>query len=124
MTETVYETAYLQSHAEFYEYIRTKKFYISRYLKREIGTTQWKDLLKTYIGLFTTDRTKAPAPDEVYQEIAGLFPHLLPEDTLNEYDQLIDIINALERGKQAKETIRQQKIKKQPINNRREDKQK
>jgi len=112
MTETAYETAYLQSHAEFYDYIRTKKFYISRHLKREIGATQWKDLLKTYIGLFTTDRTKAPAPDEVYAEIAELFPHLIQGDTLNEYDQLIDIINALEKGKQAKETIRQQKIKK------------
>lgn len=108
LAQQALEAAYLQSYAEFYDYIRTKKFYISRPMKSEIGTNQWKDLLKTYIGLFTTDRTKAPAPDEVYAEIAELFPHLLPQDTMNEHDQLIDILNALERGKQAKATLRQQ----------------
>lgn len=104
--QSEYEVAYLQSYAEFYDYTRKKRFYISDTLLREIGRTQWREMLNTYIGTFVRNKTAAMTPDEAYQEIAGLFPYLLPGDVYNEHDQLQGILNALERGREAKRILR------------------
>lgn len=79
----------------FYRYMRSKRIYVSESLKRELGADTWKELTKEFIGYFTVNKSKGIAIDSLYIEMSSMFPDIVPNDIINQCDQLILTFDAM-----------------------------
>jgi len=79
----------------FYQYIKGKKIYISNKLKNDLGKDTWNDPLREFAGFFTVDKTKGIAIDSLYVEMTAMFPYIMPDDIMNEHDQLLNTFEVL-----------------------------
>lgn len=86
-----------QEWIDFYDFFKNKKIYVSDMLKNDVGKGEYQDILKNNLGNITVDPLKGINLDKSWSELADKFPTLISQDTINQADQLITVLETLKK---------------------------
>lgn len=80
---------------DFYDYFNSHKIYVSDFLKADIGKKGFAETLRQNLSYVTRDATKGIDLNANWGELAGRFPSLIPEDTVNAADQVLHVLEEI-----------------------------
>lgn len=86
-----------QEWIDFYDFFKNKKIYVSDMLKNDVGKSEYQDILKNNFGNITVDPLKGINLDKSWSELADKFPTLISQDTINQADQLVTVLETLKK---------------------------
>lgn len=86
-----------QEWVDFYDFFKNKKIYVSDMLKNDVGKSEYQEILKNNLGNITVDPLKGINLDKSWSELADRFPTLISQDTVNQADQLISVLETLKK---------------------------
>lgn len=86
-----------QEWIDFYDFFKNKKIYVSDMLKNDVGKSEYQDILKNNLGNITVDPLKGINLDKSWSELADKFPTLISQDTINQADQLVTVLETLKK---------------------------
>lgn len=87
----------------FYNEFKNKKIYVSDMLKVSTGKSEFQDLLSSSLRNITRDKSKADVKDlnGDWSEIVSTYPTLFSEDTANDGEQLIKLLEQIKIARDA-----------------------
>lgn len=87
---------------DFYNYMRPKKIKYNDADKAEFGgKAEWNSVRKRFNNMLTTSSSGVPI-DMIWDEILGLFPGLFDQNMINEHEQLVSVLNMMDKARDAK----------------------
>ena len=87
---------------DFYQHMKGILIGYTEDTKKEFGgKEEWKAVINRFRGVLSSDirNPKVLMADELYQELLEIFPHLFDAETTNEHDQLIAILEVLQKAR-------------------------
>lgn len=85
---------------EFYQFMQGRRIGYTDEYKNEFGD-DWNGLISKFRKVLSKDVSDpmVTMPDQLYQELLEVFPQLFDKDTLNEKDQLKEILSVLQKAR-------------------------